>query len=187
MVNNFGKKPPDLPEELPRIILPYVKGLTENVANLISRKIGNPLGYIPFTRMADILTNHKDKSQPLNSGVYSIKCSCGHIYIGQTGRELTERLKEHKRHCKNCDSQSAVAEHVWNNIDDSDNHVIKWTEAKIILKEPRKIQREIKESCVIKNAYRERIPLMNRKEERGRDYLPVFWNSLLSLFYHVDL
>jgi predicted GIY-YIG superfamily endonuclease len=186
VITEFHKKLPKLPEELPRVILPYVKGLTESVARLISRQLGNPLGYIPFTRMADILTNHKDKSPSPNSGVYAIKCSCGHVYIGQTGRELTERLKEHQRHCRNGDPQSAVAEHVWNNISDSENHVVNWSEAKVILKEPRKIQREIKESCVIKNAYRERIPLMNRKEERGRDYLPNFWNSLLSLFYTVE-
>ncbi len=186
VVQQFGNKTPDLPDDLPRVILPYVKGLTENVARLITRKLGNPLGYIPFTRMKDILTNHKDKTTLINPGVYSIKCSCGQIYIGQTGRDLSERVKEHQRHCKNCDTQSAVAEHVWNTINDSENHEIKWGEAKIILRESRDFQRKIKESCVIKNANQNRIPLMNRKEEGARDYLPRFWSSLLSLFYNID-
>ncbi|XP_018565476.2 uncharacterized protein LOC108906646 [Anoplophora glabripennis] len=34
-------------------------------------------------------------------GVYSIPCSCGKVYIGQTGKHTNMRLKEHKSHFKN--------------------------------------------------------------------------------------
>ena len=34
--------------------------------------------------------------------VYKIKCECGAVYIGQTGRCLLERKKEHVRKVKRC-------------------------------------------------------------------------------------
>jgi hypothetical protein len=33
-------------------------------------------------------------------GIYSIPCECGRVYIGQSGRSLQLRLKEHNRHIK---------------------------------------------------------------------------------------
>ena len=49
---------------------------------------------------------------------------CPKVYIGQTGRMLEHRLKEHKRALTSGNvSQSAVAEHA---MDES--HTIKWEE-----------------------------------------------------------
>ncbi|XP_018577260.1 uncharacterized protein LOC108915650 [Anoplophora glabripennis] len=46
-------------------------------------------------------------------GVNSIPCSCGKAYIGQTGRHINTRLKEHKSHLKNNNwEKSAIAEHM---------------------------------------------------------------------------
>jgi hypothetical protein len=45
-------------------------------------------------------------------GVYLIPCEYGKVYIGQTGRSLDTRLKEHQRHiCLEYPDTSAVAEH----------------------------------------------------------------------------
>jgi len=48
-----------------------------------------------------------------NPGVYEIPCSCEKSYIGQTGRAIEVRIKEHE---KDVDyrrtGKSAVAEHV---------------------------------------------------------------------------
>ena len=51
--------------------------------------------------------------------VYSIPCAeCPRTYIGQTGRSLDHRLREHRRALKNGDlGSSALAEHVF-----SSNH-----------------------------------------------------------------
>jgi predicted GIY-YIG superfamily endonuclease len=47
--------------------------------------------------------------------VYSISCECGKVYIGQTGRSVDTRLKEHQRHIRlEHPDKSAMAEH---NID----------------------------------------------------------------------
>ena len=59
-------------------------------------------------------------------GVYRIPC--GLVYIGETGRNLSLRLKEHKTNCENAElEKSAVAKHFWTN-----DHRMKWNEASIL-------------------------------------------------------
>jgi len=60
-------------------------------------------------------------------GVYSIPCECGQVYIGQSGRSLQIRIKEHRRHIRLVQTEkSAVAEH---NI--SQDHIIKPRDKKL--------------------------------------------------------
>jgi hypothetical protein len=45
-------------------------------------------------------------------GIYRIPCECGKVYVGQTGRTIEIRCKEHKRHIRlGQPDKSAVAEH----------------------------------------------------------------------------
>jgi len=45
-------------------------------------------------------------------GIYKIPCECGKVYIGQSGRSIQLRIKEHERHIRSCQpDKSAVAEH----------------------------------------------------------------------------
>jgi hypothetical protein len=45
-------------------------------------------------------------------GVYQILCECGRVYVGQTGRSIEARYKEHMRHVRlKQPDKSAVAEH----------------------------------------------------------------------------
>ncbi|RLU26018.1 hypothetical protein DMN91_002181 [Ooceraea biroi] len=75
-------------------------------------------GYLP----ADVLTlpNPKDWRSPVAiPGVYNISCTCGKVYIGETEKKISTRIKNHQR-CANCGHcfQSAVAEH-WMETGDS--------------------------------------------------------------------
>jgi hypothetical protein len=46
------------------------------------------------------------------AGIYCIPCECGKVYVGQTGRTIEARLKEHRRHVHlNQLEKSAVEEH----------------------------------------------------------------------------
>ena len=76
------------------------------------------------------LTKIKDRV-PTNcaaSIVYSIPCSCGKVYIGETCRRLKQRLEEHRNACMKGDEKaSAIAEHAW-----KDHCPIVWSEAKIL-------------------------------------------------------
>ena len=61
-----------------------------------------------------LLTNVKDKGKPEDrqGAVYKIKCcDCQASYIGETGRDLSTQLTEHKRATRNGDVNNHIAEH----------------------------------------------------------------------------
>ena len=82
--------------------------------------------------------------------------------------------------------KSAVSNHYWNNFGHENQREIKWDEAKIIVSEDRFTQRTMIEAIMIKKALQDGTPLMNRKEEEGRDWLPDFWNPFFFDFYNLS-
>ena len=107
----------ELENERPKttLTLPYIRGLAEAI-----RRILDPLGvkvvFRPLRTLRQMLVRPKDPV-PVDERkgvVYSIPCvECSSVYIGQTGRCLKQRVKEHRRALKNGDVQaSALAEHV---------------------------------------------------------------------------
>lgn len=63
-------------------------------------------------------------------GVYNIPCLCGHLYIGQTGRTVTIREIEHKRHLPLGNTEkSAIAQHGLNT-----GHMVKFEETALLHK-----------------------------------------------------
>jgi predicted GIY-YIG superfamily endonuclease len=57
----------------------------------------------------------KDAPGLRTPGIYKIPCECGKVYIGQTGRSIQLRYKEHERHIRLVQpNKSAVAEHNFN-------------------------------------------------------------------------
>jgi len=59
------------------------------------------------------LRNPKDQKPPLSfAGVYKIPCSCRKVYIGETGKMVNIRMKEHQRDVRlKHITQSALSEH----------------------------------------------------------------------------
>jgi len=86
------------------------------------------------------LENHK--------GVYSIPCSCGKVYIGETGRSFGIRLKEHINDItRNRSEKSGLAEHAC-----SSSHYICMEQAKLIHKEDHYLKRRVKEAIEIEKS-----------------------------------
>ncbi len=98
-------------EAIGTVFLPFVKGSTDKISRLF-RKYNVKTVFSPAQKISDILPSTKD-SLPLHvEGVYKTPCSCGKVYIGETKRTISTRLKEHERHCRlGHVSQSALAEH----------------------------------------------------------------------------
>ena len=92
------------------------------------------------------LCTHKDSVNEFQKpGVYRIPRGCGLVYIGETGRNLSLRLKEHKANCEKAELEmSAVAKHSWTN-----DHRMKWNKASILATESHKFSRKIRESIEI--------------------------------------
>jgi predicted GIY-YIG superfamily endonuclease len=60
--------------------------------------------------------------------VYSIPCECGRSYIGETGRPLAARLREHSHNLKEgVPEKSNLAQHAC-----EDGHRVGWDEARIL-------------------------------------------------------
>jgi hypothetical protein len=78
---------------------------------MLSRHNIKSVGLLP-RKIASFLPPVKDDLGLKTPGVYSIPCKCGQVYIGQTGRSIDTRIKEHHRHiCLAHPDKSAVDEH----------------------------------------------------------------------------
>ena len=95
----------------------------------------------------DNIINQLIKNSPEHKqgGIYQVPCmDCRKLYIGQTGRPLDTRLKEHKRAVREADERNAIFTHVQNF-----HHRINWTQSKIIINCKDYLKRNYIESAII--------------------------------------
>ena len=86
------------------------------------------------------------------SGVYVVPCSdCPDLYIGETGRTLATRLKEHKSYVRYAKQSSAIFNHVH-----SQNHNINWNASKIVYH-----SNDIKKRLIVESSLIQQIPNFN--------------------------
>ena len=146
-------------------IIPYIEGLSKEI-----RRILNGYNIRTVFRTVDtlgrIFTSVKDPIPPeeRTGVIYKIKCTCGDFYVGETGRNLTTRLKEHKAACRLAAfDRSAVAKHAR-----QVGHEIEWNDVEILDTTKDLQERKVKESLYIRMA--PKSCLMNRDE--GRELSP---------------
>jgi hypothetical protein len=79
-------------------------------------------------------------------GVYRIPCECGEVYVGQTGRSMEARCKQHMRHIRlEQPEKSAVAEHSINT-----SHRIDFSSTPVLEKTAGYMDRLVKEAIEIR-------------------------------------
>ncbi len=112
-------------EDMPISVLPYI-GHTSHKIQRILREVDIKVYYRTRNKLEMKLHTHKDKyDSSSQAGVYGITCSCGKVYIGETGRDLNTRLKEHKAHGRRGEyDKSTIVKH----SADLD-HVTDWDQA----------------------------------------------------------
>ncbi|XP_033099241.1 uncharacterized protein LOC117102900 [Anneissia japonica] len=90
----------DNAESRKSVCLPYLGQLSHRIQCILSQADVKVFHSAP-NKLSPTLQTHKNKppaqSQP---GVYRIPCECGKVYIGETGRDLRTRLKEHQGHAR---------------------------------------------------------------------------------------
>lgn len=75
--------------------------------------------------------------------IYNIPCECGRVYIGETSRPLSTRIKEHKYNFKQClIDKSRIVQHSFES-----GHKIKWENTSILQTERSLTQRKYKEAA----------------------------------------
>lgn len=129
--------------------IPYIKGLSEEIRRILGQyKIRTV--FRTTETLGRILTKVKDPTPPEERPgiVYKIKCICGEFYIGETGRSLTARMKEHRAACRLAAfERSAVAEHAW-----QAGHEIEWDDVEILDTATDLQERKVKEAVYIRLA-----------------------------------
>ena len=103
------------------ISIPFSEEISEKAKKIIKNREGTNVTFNNQRNLGSILINtKKQKSEDKleNSGVYEIECSCGKKYIGQTGRTVRVRTKEHMANTRlQKRGHSSISDHLIN-----DNH-----------------------------------------------------------------
>ncbi|XP_013411770.1 uncharacterized protein LOC106174656 [Lingula anatina] len=152
------------------IVLPYCQGLSEKLSR-VYKKYNIKLHHKPGWTLRQALVKPKD---PLTQGeqcgvIYSVKCgTCQGEYIGETGRPLATRMKEHKDSVAKNNWKSALGEHTCKHP----GHHIDFDSLKVIDRENWTFQRKIAEAVHI----RTKQPDLNR--QGGYD-LPAIYLTVL--------
>ena len=169
------------------VIIPYVEGVSEAVARVYNR-YGVSSAMRPHTTIRNLLVHPKDKvnTEETAKRVYMIPCKhCQKVYIGETGRSFGVRTKEHrkeveqqegrkytrstKRQSQSEQNKSAITDTV-----NTENHVINWDEATVIVRESERTTQWIMEAVKIRQ---ESQGVMNRDE--GAYQLSHIYDKLL--------
>jgi hypothetical protein len=91
--------------------LPYVGTIFNRISRMLSRHNIKSVG-LPPKKVSGFLRPVIDNLGVRTPGVYRISCECAKLYIGQTGRSVDTRLKEHQRYIRpEHPDKSAVAKH----------------------------------------------------------------------------
>ena len=143
--------------------IPYIKENTSRILQPFNIRVPHKT----FTTLRQLLTSVKDKDEPRNRerARYMINYSdCQASYIGETGRNLTTRLTEHKRTTGKGDVNNRIAEH-----HRLPNHTIHWDSAQCLTCSANYFQRLTLESWFTNL---EQTPL-NRRRDRPITLLNV--------------
>jgi hypothetical protein len=83
------------------------------ITNLFKRT-NLKIAFRPTNTIYQQLSNKTNNPNP--TGIYQLKCNtCNYAYVGQSGRPITTRHKEHLRYIRNNNPTSAYAMHILDN------------------------------------------------------------------------
>ena len=144
---NLNWRIEDNTRKLTTVFLPGVKGLSEKV-----QKIFSSYDIWTIFTSGSTLRRYFFRVKPptefnmIKNCVYSIPCSSGKIYKGETGPPLKVRLEEHRKAVVRSDiEKSGKADNIWK---EKGNHLPLWNKVEIIDRERWRIRR-LKESAHI--------------------------------------
>ena len=169
------------------VVLPYMKSVTEQLKRVFGKhRLGTSVK--PHQTICSVLVHPKDKipKEDQTGVVYKIECkNCNKVYIEETGRKISTRMKEHKTEVEDLPTasqtrasrkeststchKSAICDHAHHN-----NHIINWGGIDTVDRESNRLQRQIRESISIRQC---RDNTMNRDE--GSYELSKVWDCVI--------
>ena len=114
-VINNKPRPQTIDATLPhkfRAFLPYIQNTTDKISRLLRKHNINTV-FRAENKLSNLLRSAKDRIASESDGIYKLDCKkCKTVYIGQTSRSISTRMKEHERAFRlKRPSASAPAEH----------------------------------------------------------------------------
>ena len=125
------------------VVVPYVKGLSEASAKILKSHSIATANH-PHRTLRNFVVHPKDKvrDEEKTELIYCVPCNdCSSSYVGETGRKIGLRIKEHKKEVDSFTAgtqtrasraressvthKSAITDHAV-----EENHVIDWDKAK---------------------------------------------------------
>jgi hypothetical protein len=124
-----------------KLIVPYLPSLVNKRGFM--KKFNSDFIFTYKNKLCNVLISNGPKRD--KTGVYQIPCNtCDRFYIGETGRELNTRLKEHQRDFINRKPESAIFNHYADT-----GHKMNFNDANVIYVCNNLVKRRIVESSVI--------------------------------------
>ena len=128
-------------------VLPYVKDLSEQLRRRLQQQ-GERTVFKSETMLRSQLVRPKDAIDPAKQEgvVYRIHCECGKVYIGETGKPMQDRIKEHNQDILLVRTETwAVSEHARNT-----EHKPLWNKVKFSDHDPYYYTHRVKEAIYIR-------------------------------------
>ena len=152
--------------------IPYEKGISEKLCRK-ARKFNVSVKYCKNKSLKSKLKTNNIIQNP-EGVVYKIECKkeCGKVYVGETGRKVEERIKEHKRDANKEEitkNMSGISQHCIQS-----GHVPQWENTQVLTIEKNYNKRRYKEAIEIMKSKEKTV---NKKEEIKN--LSFIWESIL--------
>ena len=130
----------------PDVILPYCRSNDGLMLDL--KKVDVKAAFNYPCSIGTILSNTSQKSgSHSQKGVYCVPClGCEQVYIGETGRSVDQRLREHKYAARRGDNNNALFMHMSTN-----DHLIDWQNTEMLYKTSNLHKRKIVEAALIQS------------------------------------
>lgn len=133
------------------IVLPFHENFLDIVPTL--KKLDVKVAFSYDNTIKSRLIKNSPKGE--EGCVYKIPCKgCNSYYVGQTGKDLKTRVKQHKYNVKYCAESSALFQHKF-----KCDHHIDWDNAVSVIKKKGFDERNIIESCIISKTYNDNLNL----------------------------
>jgi hypothetical protein len=166
------------------LFLPYVDGLYQKLKSLLRKRFGLDVLALRRTNLDDLLVHRRPAREVFDKSevVYLIPCAdCNGKYIGQTGRILGKRLKEHELQVK---SRTTVAKLRRNKGDcgvaihcKQFGHHMRFEDTQVLAEERHELKRRLLESMFIEE-YKQRDDCFLLNVKAG-DEIPEIWKGML--------
>ncbi|XP_045466657.1 uncharacterized protein LOC123675351 [Harmonia axyridis] len=106
------QQPKNPPENFPhKGFLPFIERVTDKISRILQKQDMKTV-FTADNKISKFLRTPKDTIDNESQGVYEIPCSaCSRTYIGQTKRQITNRVYEHQLAIRQGDPTSALFKH----------------------------------------------------------------------------